>query len=525
MFNKKDLAKKGLINLGEVYHNLAPAQLVEQAITRGEGELSSTGALSVNTGKYSGRSPKDRFIVETKDTKKNVDWGDINVPMQPEVYARLRQRQAAYLEGKDVFVFDGFIGKDPKHRLAIRVVNQYAWQNLFVHQMFVRPTAEEQKTFKPEYTLICTPGFQAIPKVDGTRSEAFVVLNYDAKEIIIGGTSYGGEMKKSAFTLMNYVLPTKGICAMHCSANIGKDGRTALFFGLSGTGKTTLSADPERSLIGDDEHGWSEEGIFNFEGGCYAKTINLTQEGEPQIWDAIKFGAVLENVVLDPKTKIADYFDASNTENTRVAYPITHIPGAVTDGKGGHPEAIVFLTADAFGVLPPIAELDKNQASYYYLSGYTSKLAGTERGIVEPQSTFSAGFGAPFLPRVPGVYAELLRKKIEETGAKVYLVNTGWTGGPYGVGSRMKLSYTRAMITAVLNGELAKVKFEKDPIFGLSIPTSCPDVPNEVLNPRNTWSDQAEYDKTAKALAASFKENFKKLKGVDEEIVAAGPIA
>ncbi len=523
MFTKETLAQHGIINVNEVYRNLSPARLVEEAIRRGEGELSATGALSVNTGKYTGRSPGDRFVVETAETKDAVDWGKVNVPISAERYARIKARQQAYLEGRDVFVFDGFIGKDPKYRIAVRVINQYAWQNLFIQQLLVRPSVADLENFQPEFTLICTPGFQAVPELDGTKSEAFILPNFEEKMVLIGGTSYAGEMKKSCFTIMNYVLPTKGVCPMHCSANIGADGKTALFFGLSGTGKTTLSADPERLLIGDDEHGWSEEGIFNFEGGCYAKCINLSQEGEPQIWNAIHFGAVLENVILDPETRVPDFNDGSRTENTRVGYPVDHIPGAVQEGMGGHPEAIIFLTADAFGVLPPIAKLDRNQASYHYLSGYTSKLAGTERGITEPQTTFSTGFGAPFLPRVAGVYAELLRDKIEKHGSKVYLLNTGWTGGPYGVGNRMKLSYTRAMVRAALNGDLDQVAYETDPIFGIAVPQSCPGVPDEVLNPRNTWADKAAYDKTAKELAKAFQENFAKLKGVAPEIVAAGP--
>jgi len=523
MFAKEVLAELGIVNVCQVYHNLAPAHLVQEAIRRGEGILSATGALSVNTGKYTGRSPGDRFIVETEDTLANVDWGKVNMGMSPEVYARLKARQQAYLEGRDVFVFDGFIGKDKTYRIPIRVINEYAWQNLFAHQLLVRPTAEELTDFEPEFTLICTPRFKAVPEIDGTKSEAFIVLNFEDKKIIIGGSSYGGEIKKSCFTLMNYLLPVKGVCPMHCSANIGADGKTALFFGLSGTGKTTLSADPTRQLIGDDEHGWCEEGIFNFEGGCYAKCINLSREGEPQIWDAITFGAILENVILGSVTAIPDFSDGSLTENTRAGYPIEHIPGAVQNGLGGHPSAIVFLTADAFGVLPPISRLDENQASYHYLSGYTSKLAGTERGITEPQATFSAGFGAPFLPRVAGVYAQILREKIAKFGTAVYLLNTGWTGGSYGVGSRMKLSYTRAMVSAALNGDLDKVEYEADPIFGLAIPKSCPNIPAEVLNPKNTWSDKESYDQTAAKLAKAFQENFAKLKGVAPEIIAAGP--
>ena len=520
---RESLANLGYINLGEIHQNLAPAMLVQEALKRGEGELAANGALSVRTGKYTGRSPEDRFIVETETTKETVDWGKVNKPISLADYEAIKRRQMAFLEGRDVFVFEGFIGTDPKYRLAVRVVNQYAWQNLFIRSLLVRPTEEELQNFQPDINLVCTPGFYAIPEIDHTHSEAFIILNLDQKEILIGGSSYAGEIKKSCFTAMNYFQPENNVCPMHCSANIGADGSTALFFGLSGTGKTTLSADPNRKLIGDDEHGWSESGIFNFEGGCYAKTIRLSKEGEPQIWDAIKFGAVIENVVLDEKTKVPDYDDAKYTENTRAGYPIYHIPAAVESGRGGHPKTIVFLTADAFGVLPPIAKLDLNQASYHYLSGYTSKLAGTERGITEPVATFSAGFGAPFLPRRVGEYAALLQAKLKEFGTEVYLLNTGWTGGPYGVGSRMKLSYTRAMVNAALNGELKDVEYKVDPIFNLAVPQSCPNVPAEVLNPRETWADKAQYDETAKKLARLFAENFQKLHGVAPEIAAAGP--
>lgn len=523
MSMRETLAAAGYVNLGEIYDNLPPVKLVEEALRRGEGVMSASGALAVETGKYTGRSPEDRFIVKDETTENTVAWGNINRPFDPEDYAALKARQKAYLEGKDVFVFEGFVGADPKHRIAVRVINEYAWQNLFIHQLLRRPTAEELANFEPEVTLVCTPGFKAVPELDKTNSEAFIILNFTDKEILIGAAAYAGEMKKSCFSYMNYKMPEAGVCPMHCSANIGADGKTALFFGLSGTGKTTLSADPNRSLIGDDEHGWSEDGIFNFEGGCYAKAIKLSQEGEPQIWNAIKFGAVIENVIMDPETRVADYDDDSLTENIRTGYPVEHIPDSVLSGQGGHPQAIIFLTADAFGVLPPIAKLDRNQASYYYLSGYTSKLAGTERGITEPQATFSAGFGAPFLPRAVGEYAELLKANLAKYGTEVYMLNTGWSGGPYGVGSRMKLSYTRAMVTAILNGSLHDVEFENDPIFNLSIPKTCPNVPDEVLNPRNTWADKAAYDESAKKLADLFAENFKTYEGVDEAIANAGP--
>ena len=525
MTMRETLAAAGYINLGEVYENLPPVKLVELALQRGEGCLSSTGALAVETGKYTGRSPEDRFIVDDATTHDTVDWGKINKPFDADAFAALRARQKAYLEGKDVFVFEGFVGADPTYRIPVRVITECAWENLFIRNLLRRPTAEELAAFQPEVTLVCTPGFKAIPELDHTNSEAFIILNFTSHEILIGAASYAGEMKKSCFSYMNYMMPARGVCPMHCSANIGKDGKTALFFGLSGTGKTTLSADPNRCLIGDDEHGWSESGIFNFEGGCYAKAIKITHETEPQIWDAIKFGSVIENVVMDPETRVADYDDDSLTEDIRTGYPVDFIPNAVLSGQGGHPKAIIFLTADAFGVLPPIAKLDKNQASYYYLSGYTSKLAGTERGITEPQATFSAGFGAPFLPRAVGEYAKLLRANLQKYDTEVYMLNTGWTGGPYGVGSRMKLAYTRAMVTAILDGTLADVKFEQDEIFGLSIPTSCPNVPAEVLNPRNTWENKAAYDEAAKKLAKLFVENFKGYHAVDSDIVNAGPNA
>lgn len=520
---RQELQDAGLINLKNIYRNMGAAALAEQVLLRGEGELLATGALAVRTGKYTGRSPKDRFFADTPDVHDKIKWGGPNVPIEPEKYQKLLYRLSAYLEDRDVFIFDGFIGTDPAHRIAVRVVNQYAWQNLFTRQVLVRPKEEELLDFKPEFTVICAPGFHAIPEVDGTKSEAFVILNYEDKKIIIGGSSYGGEIKKSCFTWMNFLLPDRDVLPMHCSANQGEDGQTALFFGLSGTGKTTLSADPSRSLIGDDEHGWSEDGIFNFEGGCYAKCINLTREGEPQIWDAISFGSVAENVVYDPKTRVPDYFDGSITENTRVSYPIQSIPNAVESGVGGHPKTIVFLTADAFGVLPPIAKLDKNEACYQFLSGYTSKLAGTERGITEPQATFSTCFGAPFLPRPAYVYANMLSERIEKYQPDVYLLNTGWTGGPYGVGSRMKLSYSRAMVTAALTGGFDGVEFVYNPIFGCSVPKSCPGVPDEILDPQNTWADKDAYIVAAKKLAALFQENFAKFIGLDQAIIDAGP--
>ncbi|NLG85934.1 MAG: phosphoenolpyruvate carboxykinase (ATP), partial [Firmicutes bacterium] len=447
-----------------------------------------------------------------------------NVPISPEQFNLLYLRLQAYLQGRELFVFDGFAGADPTYRLPIRVINEFAWQNIFAHQLFRRPSAAELEEHKPEFTIIAAPGFKAQPDIDGTNSEAFVILDFEQRLVIIGGTSYAGEIKKSVFTVMNYLLPLRGVLPMHCSANIGTAGDVALFFGLSGTGKTTLSADPERFLIGDDEHGWSDNGIFNFEGGCYAKTIRLSQEHEPQIWDAIRFGAVLENVVVDTNTRQADYDNDSLTENTRAAYPIEHIPGAVVSGRGGHPQTVVFLTADAFGVLPPVAKLTKEQAMYHFISGYTSKLAGTERGITEPQATFSTCFGAPFLPLAPTTYAELLGDRITRHDVDVYLINTGWSGGPYGIGQRMNLRYTRAMVRAAIDGRLKKASYQQHPVFQVLIPTTCPDVPAEILDPAATWQDKEAYEQAAKALAARFVANMDKF-DVPAEILSAGPIA
>lgn len=517
-----NLERLGLINFKNVYRNLPVAKLIEEAVKREEGVLVNNGAFNVYTGKYTGRSPNDKFIVDEPEVHEDI-WWENNKPISVEKFEKLYNRLIAYLQNRDLFIFDGFVGADHQYRVSIRVITEYAYQSLMARQLFIRPTEKELQNFVPEYTLIAAPRFKAIPEIDGVNSEAFIILSFTKKLIIIGGTQYGGEIKKSIFTLMNYLMPKKGVLSMHCSANIGKDGDTALFFGLSGTGKTTLSADPERFLIGDDEHGWSERGIFNFEGGCYAKCINLSREKEPQIWDSIRFGAILENVVYDEATRELDYTSDKITENTRAAYPIDFIPGAVQSGIGGHPKTIIFLTADAFGVLPPIAKLTKEQAMYYFLSGYTSKLAGTERGITEPQATFSTCFGAPFLPLPPMVYAKMLGEKIEKYDTKVFLVNTGWSGGPYGIGKRINLEYTRKMVSAALKGELDKVEFTKDPIFNLNIPASCPGVPSEILNPRNTWKDKEEYDKTAKRLAQRFIENFQKYKEVSEEIKNAGP--
>ena len=523
--NTYGIEKLGIINSKAVYRNLPAAQLVEKALERGEGTLSNTGALVVKTGKYTGRSPEDKFVVDYPSIHDEIAWGKVNVPMKPEVFDKIYDKAIAYLQDREIFIFDGFAGADLKYTKRFRIVNEMASQNLFIHQLLIRPTAEQLEDYTPDFTIIAAPGFKCIPELDGTNSEAAIIVSFEKKIVLIAGSQYSGEIKKSVFSVMNYLMPKENVFPMHCSANIGEDNDTALFFGLSGTGKTTLSADPARMLVGDDEHGWSNDGVFNFEGGCYAKCINLSQENEPQIWNAIKFGSLVENVVMDSETREFDFNDASLTENTRVGYPVEYIPNAAIPGVGSQPKTVVFLTADAFGVLPPVAKLDKNMAMYHFVSGYTSKLAGTERGITEPQTTFSTCFGAPFLPLDPSVYAEMLGEKIDQTNANVYLINTGWSGGPYGVGKRMSLKYTRAMVTAALTGELEKAGYDLDPIFNVYIPKTCPNVPAEILNPRNTWADKNEYDAAAKKLAARFVENFKKYTHMPEHIVNAGPKA
>jgi phosphoenolpyruvate carboxykinase (ATP) len=495
---------------------------VEHAVRRGEGLLADNGALVAYTGKYTGRTPKDKFTVKDPVTVELVNWGDVNLAFDPEKFDALFERVVASLGGKELFVQDLYAGADSKYRLPIRVINEYAWHNLFVRALFVRPNDEELKTHRAEFTIVSAPEFQADPQRDGTRSEAFIVVNFTRKIVLIGGTKYAGEMKKSIFGVMNFLLPQNNVFPMHCSANVGKNGETALFFGLSGTGKTTLSADPARALIGDDEHGWSATGIFNFEGGCYAKCIKLSKENEPQIWSAIRFGSVLENVTLDPETHVPDYNDDSRTENTRCAYPVDFIDGAVIPGMGGHPKNVIFLTADAFGVLPPISKLSTDQAMYHFLSGYTAKVAGTEAGVKEPQPNFSTCFGSPFLPLRPKVYAEMLGRRMQEHGSQCWLVNTGWFGGPYGVGSRMKLPYTRAMVNAAIEGALNNAEFEIDPAFGLTVPKSVPGVPAEFLRARDGWKDKAAYDKAAADLAARFAKNFEKF-DVPANVRAAGP--
>jgi phosphoenolpyruvate carboxykinase (ATP) len=511
-----------LNSASQVHLNLTPSELVELSLERKEGLLTENGALRVSTGKYTGRSPNDKFIVDSPFVHSDISWSS-NKPFTVEQFEKLYNRMLAYMENRELFVFDGFAGADEKYHTSVRYINEFAWQNLFIHQLLVRQDKIGQE-FHPDFLICCMPGFRAVPDIDGTNSEAFIVINFERKMIIIGGTHYAGEMKKSIFSVMNYLLPRQGILSMHCSANMGDNGETALFFGLSGTGKTTLSADPNRKLIGDDEHGWSDHGIFNIEGGCYAKCIGLRHETEPQIWEAIKFGAVLENVVVDNQSRMVNFDDQSITENTRVAYPVDFIPNARIPGLGGHPKTVVFLTADAFGVLPPISKLNKEQAMYHFLSGYTSKLAGTELGITKPEATFSACFGAPFLPLSPLTYAKLLGEKLEEHNTNVFLINTGWSGGPYGVGSRMKLSYTRAMVTAAIEGRLDDVAYELDSIFNVYIPTECPGVPQELLKPVHTWQDKDAYLSKAMELAQLFNKNILKFGNtIPVEVINAGP--
>ncbi|TES53714.1 phosphoenolpyruvate carboxykinase (ATP) [Halalkalibacterium halodurans] len=507
-----------------VLKNAPASTLVEKSLLRGEGRLTDTGALTVATGAYTGRSPKDKFIVDETSVHEKIEWGQVNQAIEKETFLHLYEKVLTYLADKDeLFEFRGFAGADKTYRLPLQVVNEFAWHNLFAQQLFIQPTTEELTQHTPEFTIVSAPGFKADPSVDGTRSEAFVIISFEERIVLIGGTEYAGEMKKSIFSVMNYLLPEQDVLSMHCSANVGVEGDVALFFGLSGTGKTTLSADPNRKLIGDDEHGWSERGVFNIEGGCYAKCVNLSYEKEPQIWNAIRFGSVLENVIVDEKTGLPDYNDTSLTENTRAAYSLEAIPNSVIPSVAGHPNTIIFLTADAFGVLPPISKLTPEQAMYHFLSGYTSKLAGTERGVTSPEATFSTCFGAPFLPLPAARYAEMLGEKIAQYEVQVFLVNTGWSGGPYGVGQRMKLSYTRAMVQAALQGELNTVETITDSVFGLHIPTRCPAVPDFVLQPRNTWDDKEKYDEKAQELAKQFIENFKRFTNVSEAIQKAGP--
>ena len=509
-----------------IHRNLTVPVLVEAALKTEPCKLTDTGALLVETGKYTGRSPKDRFIVDEPGVREDINWGKENVKISVENYDKIFAKIAAYLSEREVYVFDGFAGADEKYRTPIRVINEYASQNLFMRNMLIRPTEAELENFEEGFAVICAPGLKLDAAECGINSEAAIVVSFTDRVVLVAGSKYAGEMKKSVFSVMNYLLPKKGVLGMHCSANMALDGsgNTALFFGLSGTGKTTLSADPKRGLIGDDEHGWSDDGIFNIEGGCYAKCINLSKEHEPEIYGAIKFGSVVENVVVNEKRE-PDYTDKSLTENTRVSYPIYYIPNKVEPSVGGHPNTVIFLTADAFGVLPPVARLNKEQAMYYFVSGYTSKVAGTERGIVDPVATFSTCFGSPFLPLNSAVYAEMLGEKIEKHGAEVYLIKTGWVGGKYGVGKRMSLPGTRAIVTAALNGSLKNAEFVVEPFFGLEIPKAVEGVDSNVLDPKAMWADKAEYDVTANKLAKLFEENFAKYDKMPESIKNAGPKA
>lgn len=522
MVNHAELVSN-LISKDSTHEQLSTSQLVTASLRRGEGQLTETGALRAETGKYTGRSPKDRFIVEDDISAHKVHWGEINQSISEEVFDNLYDKVIDHLNNKEeLFVFNGYAGADENTRLDLRVVNEFSWHNLFVQNLFIQPEdREEALQIDPQFTIVSAPTFKADPDVDGTKSEAFVIVSLKKGIILIGGTEYAGEMKKSIFSIMNYLLPEQGVMSMHCSANVGENKDVALFFGLSGTGKTTLSADPHRELIGDDEHGWNDDGVFNIEGGCYAKTIDLSEEKEPEIYRAIKFGSVLENVVIDEAGE-PDYEDNSLTENTRAAYPLDHIDNALIPSVAGHPQTIIFLTADAFGVLPPISKLDKNQSMYHFMSGFTSKLAGTERGVTTPQPVFSSCFGSPFLPLDPTIYAKMLGRLIDKHDVNVYLVNTGWTGGAYGVGNRMDLKHTRTMIRSAISGQLELGEFETDPIFGLNIPTSISGVPTEILQPRNTWLDENSYDEKANDLKELFKENFKKFGEESADIAESG---
>ena len=521
------LNQYGIID-AKVNYQLSPNQLHNSTISKGQGVETSSGALAVNTGEFTGRSPKDRFIVKDDITKDRIWWGNINIPFDSDKFESLYNKVVNYLSGKDLFVRDTYACADENYRTNIRLINEYPWSNMFAYNMFLRPTEEELESFEPEWIVVNAPGFMAIPEIDGTRQHNFAILDFTRKIALVGGTGYTGEIKKGIFSALNFILPVfKNTLPMHCSANVGKDGDTSIFFGLSGTGKTTLSTDPDRSLIGDDEHGWTNENtVFNFEGGCYAKVINLSRESEPEIYDAIRKGAILENVILDDNG-VVDFEDTSITQNTRVSYPIYHIDNIQKPSIGSNPKNIFFLTADAFGVLPPISKLTPGQAGYHFISGYTAKVAGTEDGIDEPLPSFSACFGAPFMPLHPTKYAEMLSKKMQDSGVTVWLVNTGWTGGPYGIGKRMKLKYTRAMITAAMNGELEaanKGNYHIHSVFGVEQPRICPNVPTDVLSPRSTWNNDEGYYKTADKLARSFRDNFKKFEEfANDDILAGAP--
>jgi phosphoenolpyruvate carboxykinase (ATP) len=518
------LVEHGLFPI-RIHANLTPPVLIEHALRRSEGNLTDHGAFTAVTAPHTGRSAKDKFLVDEPGINDRI-WWEKNARIDPTAFERLQEDVRAYLDAREVFVQDLFAGADPAYRLSVRFVTPNAWHALFVRNMFIRALPPELAQFRPGFTVLHAPDLQADPARHGTRSGTFVVISFTKKVVLIGGTRYAGEMKKSIFTALNYLLPARGVMPMHCSANIGPSGDTAIFFGLSGTGKTTLSADPTRQLIGDDEHGWSDRGVFNFEGGCYAKVIRLRPDTEPEIYAATQmFGTVLENVVLDPVTRAVNFDADTITENTRACYPLQSIPNHVPSGAGGHPRNVVFLAADAFGVMPPIARLTSEQAMYHFLSGYTAKVAGTERGVTEPTATFSACFGAPFLPLHPSVYAQMLGERIGRHGAKVWLVNTGWTGGPYGTGSRMKLSLTRAMLRAALSGALEGGKFTRDPVFGFEVPASVPEVPQAVLSPRGTWADPKAYDVQARKLATMFRENFEQYRSqVPDPVAKAGPL-
>jgi len=515
----------GILHVRKVHWNHNTALLYEDAVKNNEGHIVHQGPLIVRTGLHTGRAAKDKFIVEEPTSRDCIWWGEANRPVQPQIFENMFRRLQAYLQDRDVWVQDCFAGADPRYRLPVRVITVRAWHSLFARTMFIQATDDELARHVPEFTVIHCPTFQAIPEVDGTNSEAFILLNLRRKLVLIGGTSYAGEIKKSIFSVLNYLLPQQKVLSMHCSANIGEHDDVAIFFGLSGTGKTTLSADPARRLIGDDEHGWSDDGVFNFEGGCYAKVIRLSPESEPEIYQTTRrFGTILENVAYDPVTRKLDLADDGLTENTRAAYPLDHIPGTVPERRAGHPKNIVMLTADAFGVLPPIARLTPEQAMYHFMSGYTAKVAGTEAGITEPSATFSACFGAPFMMLPPSQYAELLAEKIRRHRSECWLVNTGWTGGPYGVGHRMPIEHTRALLNSALDGTLTEVEYREDPVFGLSVPTTCPGVPAEILDPRGTWNDGESYDRAAADLARRFHTNFEQFADeVTEEVRNAGP--
>ena len=528
LFSQSISLKELGIENAKIHYQLSPEELHEITLKLGQGIESSTGALAVNTGQYTGRSPEDRYIVKDNVSENQVWWGKVNIPFEPTAFEALYNKVTSYLSNREVYVRDSYVCADSNYRLNVRVITETPWANLFCYNMFLRPETEELADFDPEWTLLCVPSFMADPIIDGTRQSNFAILDFTRKIVLIGGTGYTGEMKKGIFSALNFILPVfKNTLPMHCSANVGKDGDTAIFFGLSGTGKTTLSADPNRKLIGDDEHGWTNENtVFNFEGGCYAKVINLSEENEPDIFRAIKKGAILENVVFKKDTDVVDFEDISITQNTRVSYPIHHIDNIQPESIGENPKNIFFLTADSFGIFPPISKLTPGQAAYHFISGYTAKVAGTEAGITEPQPNFSACFGAPFMPLHPTKYAEMLSKKMKDANVKVWLINTGWTGGPYGIGSRMKLKYTRAMITAALNGELDDVAYDNHEVFGIAKPQTCPNVPSEILNPRNTWEDPELYDKKAIELAQKFKDNFAKFEEfANAEIMAGAPLA